>query len=97
MSKKFKISEVNQIGKIVFKKGQELVVEYTINDDCVSYRYDFGMEDGTLESITVKEIKEQIEFDLAHAFHHIKFDPNYSYKHWALYGNLKDRVDLFDE
>jgi hypothetical protein len=31
-------------------------------------------------------------FDLFHAFHHTNVDPNYYHYHWALYGNLKDRV-----
>ena len=33
-------------------------------------------------------------FDLFHAFCHCSFDPNYTYLHWALYGNLKDRVTI---
>ena len=35
-------------------------------------------------------IENEIKFDLFHAFTHYKDDPNYTYLHWALYGNLKD-------
>jgi hypothetical protein len=38
-------------------------------------------------------VRRQVEFDLAHTFDHPNYDPNYSHTHWALYGNLKDRVD----
>jgi hypothetical protein len=36
-------------------------------------------------------------FDLFHAFHHTNVDPNYSHYHWALYGNLKDRIEIGDD
>ena len=66
--------------------------------------YDFGMEVkvsfeaffcADLETIESK-IARIIEFDLFHAFFHYKDDPNYSPLHWALYGNLKSRANLFE-
>jgi hypothetical protein len=107
--KKIKISEVNQIGKIVFKKSEELIIHYEVlRKKCnkvhyyyISYYYDFGMKDKfishTGSNVAIKKnLIQKINYDLAHAFHHIKFDSNYSHTHWALYGNLKNRVMLFD-
>ena len=38
-----------------------------------------------------------VTFDLFHAFHHTNVDPNYTHYHWALYGNLKDRVEIGED
>ena len=68
------------------------------------YEYDFGMTGryyfgpNSILGINSKMSDEDIirrivEFDLAHAFDHPQEDPNYNHTHWALYGNLKDRVE----
>ena len=44
----------------------------------------------------IKTVFATIKFDLMHAFFHYNGDPNYTHTHWALYGNLKDRVDADD-
>lgn len=41
-------------------------------------------------------VKEFIRYDLFHAFCHTSLDPNYGHLHWALYGNLKDRVTVIE-
>jgi len=41
-------------------------------------------------------VKSFIQYDLFHAFCHTSLDPNYSHLHWALYGNLKDRVKVIE-
>jgi len=74
--------------------------------------YDFGMEDriavtkdknclydyagGNAECDPIKTVFSSIKFDLMHAFFHYQGDPNYSHLHWALYGNLKERVTADD-
>lgn len=71
----------------------------------IHYDYDFGMadkfvfsEDVSWNNISSHDTDEEIirktvEFDLAHAFDHPCEDPNYTHTHWALYGNLKNRLD----
>lgn len=70
--------------------------------------YDFGMDDrisvtkdknwiynysgGNEECLPIKSVFSTVKFDLMHAFFHFNGDPNYTHRHWALYGNLKDRV-----
>ena len=44
----------------------------------------------------IDKIRATLEFDLDHAFLHINQDPNYNTYHWALFGNLKDRVNVLD-
>jgi len=44
-----------------------------------------------------EKIAFDVIFDLFHAFFHCSVDPNYTDYHWALYGNLKDRVIIKDE
>ncbi len=76
--------------------------------DIVFFNYDFGMDgEVTLDrkhnfvlntkgcdTMTNEEkVVLIIIFDLFHAFFHPSQDPNYSYYHWALFGNLKDRVE----
>lgn len=41
-----------------------------------------------------EKIAFDVIFDLFHAFFHPSVDPNYEDYHWALYGNLKDRVEI---
>jgi hypothetical protein len=41
-------------------------------------------------------VKAFVQYDLFHAFCHTPIDPNYSHLHWALYGNLKDRVKVIE-
>lgn len=74
---------------------------------CATFDYDFGMthtvplekehnfilmhsDDKTDE----EKIAFDVIFDLFHAFFHPECDPNYTDYHWALYGNLKDRVEF---
>lgn len=74
------------------------------------YRFDFGMEGQTpldkehnfilmhSDNLSNEEkIAFDVEFDLFHAFFHTAEDPNYTYYHWALYGNLKDRVETEED
>ena len=95
--------------EIVFKNGQELSVDVTHSvvderllfavtdygmDICFDRFDNFLVEEGdTDEDIIIKVLT----FDLFHAFCHPCEDPNYSHYHWALYGNLKDRVDVYDQ
>ena len=74
--------------------------------------YDFGMEDrvplkkennwlynygGPNEAVEpIKTVFSSVKFDLMHAFFHYHGDPNYGHTHWALYGNLKERVTADD-
>lgn len=77
-------------------------------DDYVLVEYDFGMsvhfpickknnfcmsEGDLLEDI----VRKTAVFDLFHAFFHTDIDPNYMPYHWALYGNLKERVTLSED
>ena len=57
------------------------------------WHYDEINKDSTNEEV----IKTIIKFDLFHAFCHTSLDPNYGIIHWALYGNLKDRVIIKDD
>ena len=72
-----------------------------------AFTFDFGMEHIT--SLTkehnfilrqyenksdIEKIVIDVVFDLFHAFFHTQYDPNYTDYHWALYGNLKDRVKI---
>jgi hypothetical protein len=41
-------------------------------------------------------VKAFVQYDLFHAFCHTSCDPNYSHLHWALFGNLKDRVKVIE-
>ena len=77
-------------------------------DEPVRYNYDFGMAckvsvkpghnflydyAGENESFDpIKTLFSTIKFDLMHAFFHIEIDPNYTSMHWALAGNLRNRV-----
>lgn len=73
---------------------------------CATFDYDFGMthtvplekEHNFIlmhsdEKTDEEKIAFDVIFDLFHAFFHPECDPNYTYYHWALYGNLKDRVE----
>jgi len=75
--------------------------------------YDFGMDDqiqtireknclydynnDNEEADPIKTVFATIKFDLMHAFFHYQGDPNYNHTHWALYGNLGDRVEASDD
>lgn len=75
--------------------------------------YDFGMEQtccplaligagwsygGINKDSSIEEvIKSVIRYDLFHAFTHYCGDPNYTYLHWALYGNLKNRCKVIEK
>jgi len=72
--------------------------------------YDFGMEDKISIKVEknwlhnysgdnpnvepIKTVFSTIKFDLMHAFFHYNGDPNYNHTHWALFGNLKERVEI---
>lgn len=74
--------------------------------------YDFGMTDKFRPYESIKGgwcyndinektpldeiVKSFVQYDLFHAFCHTPLDPNYSHLHWALYGNLKDRVKVIE-
>ena len=72
--------------------------------------FDFGMEHSIplliQDNFILRDMQDAIDeekmafsviFDLFHAFHHPNLDPNYTVYHWALYGNLKDRVIIGDD
>ena len=45
-----------------------------------------------IKSNSAQEIVDRgLQFDFAHAFGHLRKDPNYSYLHWAICGWFKDR------
>lgn len=90
--------------EIVFKEGMELSLEVVWkNFASIFLETDFGMRiqisriDNMLitnKRTSVNDIVlKTIIFDLFHAFYHPEIDPNYTHYHWALYGNLKDRVE----
>jgi hypothetical protein len=71
--------------------------------------FDFGMEQtiplDSDRNMILKDNEDKsdgekvaidISFDLFHAFFHCSEDPNYSHYHWALYGNLKDRLKCYE-
>lgn len=78
--------------------------------DNATIRYDFGMYDtiplSKGDNMHVNYMTRNPDADLAifvfntialdimHAFFHYVGDPNYNHTHWALFGNLKDRVEV---
>lgn len=75
-----------------------------------AFHFDFGMDHITplekehnfilMDSDNLSDEEKiifDVEFDLFHAFFHCEEDPNYSDYHWALYGNLKDRVETGED
>ena len=74
--------------------------------------YDFGLTDKfkpyasitggwhyndiTINTPLPEIVKAFVQYDLFHAFCHTSMDPNYSHLHWAIYGNLKDRVKIIE-
>ena len=59
-----------------------------------NFLYNYAEKNENAEPI--KTVFSTIKFDLMHAFFHYSGDPNYSHTHWALYGNLKDKIDADD-
>lgn len=52
---------------------------------------------GVTNKSSIKErVKVNIIYDLQHAFEHCDMDPNYEHRHWALKGNLYDRVKIIE-
>jgi hypothetical protein len=106
------ITELYGLGGIIFKTPLKISVSVLKDGDTAYVSYDFGMdqripvvkERNFLHNYTgdnpecdpIKTVFSTVKFDLMHAFHHYQGDPNYSHTHWALYGNLKDRVTTFD-
>ena len=72
--------------------GMEIHVPLDVKDNWLMNGYG-GL---TKESDPIDVLMRTICFDLFHAFFHPTEDPNYDFYHWALYGNLKDRVTLKD-
>lgn len=80
--------------------------------DFAHITYDFGMTDkiplrkdenflynygNTNEDADpIQTVLNTIKFDLMHAFFHYNEDPNYMQIHWALEGQLRDRVSVID-
>jgi hypothetical protein len=107
MIKNLVFSKIEEGGESILFDPPLLVEYETIVDNGkVFIVYDFGMTGfvnigerlfffNKDDKLSLKEKVEQIvSFDLFHAFCHCSFDPNYTYLHWALYGNLKDRVTI---
>lgn len=98
---KIQIPDFCELGEIKFK--EPVFVDFYYEKERVAYfTWDFGMESELYldsyflslkdYSTTEQKIIRQCHYDLAHAFFHHTDDPNYTYYHWALYGNLKDRI-----
>lgn len=76
------------------------IFEIDEKEGCAYAEWDFGMNDDiyfkapwTNHISTAKEkIVKAVEFNLFHAFFHYEQDPNYTFYHWALAGNLKERT-----
>jgi hypothetical protein len=97
---------------IFTKTPLEVHVSIEKGADIAHFWYDFGMSDEVCvtkdknflynygntneECDPIQTVLNTIKFDLMHAFNHYNGDPNYGKTHWALYGNLKDRVLAYD-
>lgn len=101
-------NEIRELGLIRFKELVSINLYYVDRKNKIAYfEWDFGMDAKVyldsymLEERASRKIKDkimmQIQYDLGHAFFHYDGDPNYTYYHWALYGMLRDRVELIDE
>ena len=106
------IEELHGYGGIIFKTPLKITGVIPLDPkDTLWYTYDFGMSCGinlgrenflyeyagpNKERDPMKTLFATIKFDLMHAFHHCELDPNYTHLHWALAGNLRDRVTVFD-
>lgn len=88
---------------LVFKEPIYVNIDYVDRRKRVIYcSWDFGMtfqvhmDSLFLDVNKIKKIKRKVlrvaEFDLIHAFFYHNEDPNYEYYHWALYGNLRNRI-----
>ena len=76
----------HQIAFFTFDFGMDGQTNLNLKHNCIL----MGKEDASNEEKMVIDVI----FDLFHAFFHYNGDPNYNYYHWALYGNLKDRVKI---
>jgi len=99
------IIEIPDFDEIVNVRFLEPVsVEIWPHGSEVDYYWDFGMRDFLDEDWFMlkdyKSTKDKVirmcQFDIAHAFGHIEEDPNYTHKHWALKGWLKDRLKFYE-
>jgi hypothetical protein len=109
---RYTIKELYGIGGIIFKSHLIVDIYYYLDDAVAYVEYDFGMSDEVSihkqynylynytndnpECDPIKSAFSVVKFDLMHAFHHFNGDPNYTHRHWALYGNLKNNVTAFD-
>ena len=75
-----------------------ITYDFGMDDEIpVSSEHNFlcrGYQNLTKNSDPVDILRKTIEFDLFHAFTHYEGDPNYTHRHWALKGWLKDRVTI---
>lgn len=102
------LGQIEEHGRTI-KFSPELKVEIwhggDFKENCCEVYYDFGMRDQmnfdnwlTRNLATpLEKIRKCIEFELFHAFFHPSEDPNYTVLNWALYGNLKERVELIED
>ena len=97
--------EIRSVGMVIrFLDNEELHATIDHRDDTHVYlTLDFGMPTcvTTVDNFLAENgdseediILKTLQFDLVHAFCHPVEDPNYTHYHWALYGNLKNRVIL---
>lgn len=74
---------------VIFDFGMSSIIQLDSRKNCIFMgRDDLSDND---------KMFEDVKFDLFHAFFHYVDDPNYTHYHWALYGNLKDRVEIDEE
>lgn len=103
------LNPIIELGKITFDEPIYVDLYYVDRKNKTAhFTWDFGMDDqvnldcfifGKLcQHSAIKGIKNKViricEFELGHAFFHPDYDPNYSYKNWALRGWFKDRIKL---
>lgn len=109
---RYTIKELYGIGGIIFKPHLVVDIYYYPIEPVACVEYDFGMSDKVSihkqynylynctndnpECDPIKSAFSVVKFNLMHAFHHVSCDPNYTHRHWALYGNLKNNVNAFD-
>ena len=80
--------DVPLMGFARFDFGMEVYSPLNVENNWLANGYEGLTSESEPEDILMKTIF----FDLFHTFFHIPCDPNYGHYHWALYGNLKDRV-----
>ena len=86
--------EDSQTAHVTYDFGMEYPISMNPEKNCLISPSDHSYvhSDSTIEN----KIKAVVKFDLFHAFFHYQGDPNYSHLHWALYGNLKNRLFIHE-